>query len=105
MPEVQVDGPERERDDGVGEHAQLARDGRGEQRLQQGAGQAEHQQQRAQIGHQDVLGHVGEDQLAADVGDGRDERQQDHCDPEAEAGHAPGRHGAPWRASVRARIQ
>ena len=92
MPDVEVDRPERQRDERVGEVAQPAEPADRQQRLQQRPGQAEDDQQRAEVAHQQVLGHVGEDQLVVDVAERRDEaRSRSASRPAAKQTMAPGR--------------
>ena len=61
VPDVEVDRPERQRDQRMGEVAQPVEPADREQRLQQRPGQAEHDQERPQVAHQQVLDHVGEE--------------------------------------------
>ncbi len=96
VPEVEVDRPQREGDERVGEDLEPVEGADREERLQQRAGQPEDDQQRGDVADQQVLDHVGEHQLVGDVADRAEERDRDRQQAGAEAELAPERH-APAR--------
>ena len=66
VPDVEIDGPERQREQRVRQVSYPPEPAVGEQRLKERPGQAEDDQQGAQIAHQQVLDHVDEDELVVD---------------------------------------
>ena len=94
VPEVEVERPERQGDQRVGEDLEPVEEADREDRLQQRPGQAEDQQQRGDVAEQQVLAHVGDDQLLGDVADRAREGDGDRQQAGAEADLAPERHRA-----------
>ena len=77
VPDVEIDRPERECDERVGEHPQSLDRPERQQRPQDGAGRAGEQAERREIADQHVLEHVeAEELLLADRGDRRRERDK-----------------------------
>jgi hypothetical protein len=106
VPDVEVDGPQRQRDGGMREHPQPPQLAHRQQRLQDRPGQAEDQQQRADVGDQQVLDHVHREQLVADGADRAAQRDQDQRQPAVPAPLAPrGRVGVRMALPQRARAQ
>ena len=63
MPQVEVERPQRERDERVGEDAQAVEEADAQDGRQQRAGEAEHEQQRPEVADEQVLDHVHPEQL------------------------------------------
>ena len=90
VPEVEIDRPERECDERVGEHPQTLDRPERQQRPQDRACRAGEQAERREIADQHVLEHVeAEELLLADRGDRRREREQQERDSDREDEHPP----------------
>ena len=92
VPEIEVEDPERERDQGVPEEAKPAEPADAEDRLEHRPGEAQRDPERGQVADQEVLGHVGNNQLLRQPGDRRHIGDQQDQQAKAEAELPPPRH-------------
>ena len=93
VPHVEVDRPQWEGDQGMGEDAQAVEQLDPQDRRDQRPGQAEDDQQGRDVAEQQMLDHVRAQQLLA-VATERGERRSDSDEARIEAGLAPAWHGS-----------
>ena len=96
VPEREVRRPDRERDEGVREHAQAHDSRKREHGAEQRPGQPGEQAQRREVAEQEVLRHVEREELL--LGDGcerRGDRDDEEHDPEREEADPPPRYRLP----------
>ena len=106
MPDVEVDRPDRQRDERMGEHAQPL-DARGSASTGRriGPGQPGDEAERREVAEDHVLQHVDEEEvLLAERVDRRVEREHDERDPGPEARLPPDRRPA-GRAAASVRVR
>ena len=94
VPDIQVDGPQREGERRMRERAQAIEEGDAQDRGEQRAGQAEHDQERGDVAQQQVLDHVRIEQFLARRAEPR-QRRRDHDKAAVEARLAPAGDRAP----------
>ena len=92
VPEVEVDGPDRQRDERVRQHAQAFDDAELEHRPQDRPAQTRDEAERREVADDHVLQHVHEEEvLLAELVDRRVEREYDEGDPAPERDLPPDR--------------
>ena len=95
VPDVEVERPERQRDERMGQDAQPLDHLEAKHRAKDLAGQPEHEAERREVAEDHVLRHVEEEEmLLAERVDRRVEREHDERDAGPERGAAPTRHRA-----------
>ena len=90
VPEVEVDRPERERDEGMRQEAERAHRAQREERPEDRSGEPRDDAERCEVAEQQVLHHVERERLLlAERRDRRDERDDEEADAEREEEVAP----------------
>ena len=96
VPEDEVRGPDRERDERVREHAQAHDARKREHGAEERPGEPREQAERREVADEQVLRHVErEELLLADLRDRRGDRDQQQRDPEREEPDPPPGNGLP----------
>ena len=104
MPEVEIDRPQRQRDQRMGEHTQPFDHAQRKDRPQDLSRHPDDEAERREIAEQHVLHHVHEEEvLLAERVDRRVEREHDERDPVQKLVRRQPGTGRPSRASVRVR--
>ena len=98
MPDVEVDGPQRQRDQRVGEELQPVDGPDAQDRREDRPGEAEDEQQRGDVAEQQVLAHVGDEQLLGEVVERADEGHEHDHEAAVEADLPPRRRRPPLAA-------
>ncbi len=101
MPEREVRGPDRERDEGVREHAQAADRADGEERAQQRPVQPREREERREVDQEHVLEHVEGEVLLAERVHRRGDRDEQRPEPRGERRQPPARDGMATAAQRR----
>ena len=98
VPDVEVDGPQRQRDQWVGEELQPVDGPDAQDRREDRPGEPEDEQQRGDVAEQQVLAHVGDEQLLGEIVERADEGHEHDHEAAVEADLPPPRRRPPLAA-------